>query len=103
MFTHADPFPPEEVTVYSESVDGTSALVNLKWSPQSSTSYNITLMPTRDAMMVIGNSILVVNTTVSLTLSYNVLYNVSVAAILCGKESTPTFIALNYGRQHNTV
>ena len=97
MFTHADPFPPERVTVFSESFWRYSVFVKLTWSPVINVSYSITVMPmdtTPGPMLVMNNSV-----HVQLRLNYNVLYNVSVTATLCRKQSTPTHIALKYGKK----
>lgn len=65
-----------------------SIIVALDWAYKNGASYNVSVDPEL-AINYTGRS------SAQLSLSYNIQYNVSITASLCGRNST-TFSALNY-------
>ena len=76
--THAGPTAPE--VIYSEHLGIDSVAVFLEWTSVNAAAYNIYVSVVPQATIrPVGN------TSAHLTVSYNILYNVSVVASLCGK------------------
>ena len=69
-----------------------SVSVTLNWLPQTefNVSYSISAVPPAQILTSSTES------EAHITVTYNVPYSVSVVAIQCGLESTPTIIELNY-------
>ena len=76
-----------EITILSEQCEKDGVIVTLEWTEENSLySYNIIVSPQLDVMFI-GR------VTVQLTVAYNNLYNVSVAAIPpCQQNNVTTFI-----------
>ena len=81
------------LTKNSECSEPDSCVVMVKWThaDDSETSYTVTVVPQTDVNFVS-------NLTISLLVSYNTLYSVSILSTLCGIEDATT-IPLHYGTQ----
>ena len=77
------------VTV-SERFETSSVTLYLEWSTKNGVSYTVDVYPTTFVNYTGKDS-------AQLTVSYNIIYNVSVATSLCGKNST-TFNVQKYGK-----
>ena len=64
----------------------------LEWTQENSYSYNISAVP-QVAMIYIGN------TSIQLTVPYNMLFNVSITALLCGQNHVTTTVTLVYSKK----
>ena len=73
----------------SERFVTNSVTLCLEWSTKNGVSYNVSVDPTRFVNYTGKDS-------AQLTVSYNIMYNVSVVASLCGKNSA-TFSVQKYG------
>ena len=68
----------------------------LEWVQESGAFYNISIVPQVMTLRIIRS------TSVQLTVSYNIQYNVSIVAFdsLCGQNSAITALELNFGESH---
>lgn len=81
---------PTNVEVESEQFQGENATVTLKWAQGDNEFYNVDVIPHAPRQYT-------ENTTIELTLLYNIQYNVSIVAFLCEYNRTDT-IEFLYGK-----
>jgi N6-adenosine-specific RNA methylase IME4 len=69
-------------------------IVILEWNQRDFYSYNISVTPQLEY-------ILADNARIQMNISYNTFYNVNIVALPpCGRNSSPDFIVLHYGKCH---
>ena len=75
-------------------------IVSLLWTQEYydyfPLSYNVSILPTTNAMLLMIDS-----TRANVTLPYNTVYSVSVVADLCGQSSTAMLIEVYYGKYNH--
>ena len=74
----------------TEEVEANSVTVILQWSTKNGVSYIVNINP-QVALNHMGRNI------AQLIVSYNIKYNISIMASLCGTNRT-TFIVVKYGK-----
>ena len=67
-----------------------SVVVVLQWSSQDGVSYNINIIPQVNATFI-GRA------KIQMLVYYNIIYNVSITATLCGLNTVTSIVTLNYG------
>lgn len=88
------PKPPEQITTHVTHYETDNILVVLNWTPENGVSYNIIIT-------IIPRTAIAFNARMSiqLALGYNIQYNVSILATLCGQSDTTIafYHVLNFG------
>ena len=84
------PIPVVQVNVVSELFNNNSIVITLEWTVENGTFNNLSVVPEALESINIGASIRL------LMISYNIIYNVTAVASLCGQYSTHS-VQLYYG------